>query len=229
MKDNRFKPRYNWAKIDPLIIQIYESGQRGVIKTIMQKYDVPSSTISARARKLGLNSLLSQNRESPKKYCEKENEILIAHHDKPAGLITTKLNKAGFRRNTKSIINHLTVLRQDGRIPFPKDHRDEKGIMTTLEISELMGISPMSIWRKINEGLLKATEQEKNQDSIRHRRFLVKRKDLRDFLVTYPAHWDHRKCDQLFLIDILDSGQSRPVYIQHSAGTKESNGDRDII
>lgn len=220
--------KYNWTEIDPLIIQVYESGQRGVIKTIMRKYDVPATSISDRARKLGLNSLTCQGRVSPKMYCAKENNILIAHHDKPVGLITAKLNKAGFRRNIKSVINRLTALRHDGRIPYPKDHRDGKGIMTTCEIGELMGISSMSIWRKINEGLLKATEQEKNQDSVRHRRFLVKRKDLRDFMVTYPAHWDHRKCDQLFLIDILDSGQSRPVYIQHSAGAKEVGNDRAV-
>lgn len=222
--------KYNWAEIDPLIIQVYESGQRGVIKTILRKYDIPPTSISDRARKLGLNSLINQGRISPRMYCEKENAILIAHHDKPVGLITAKLNKAGFRRNTKSVVNHLTVLRQAGRIPFPKEHRDDKGIMTTCEISELMGISPISIWRKINEGLLKAKEQEKTYDSSTHpRRFLVKRKDLRDFLVTYPAHWDHRKCDQLFLIDILDSGQSRPVHIQHSAGAKEVGSDRDTV
>lgn len=222
--------KYNWAEIDPLIIQVYESGQRGVIKSILRKYDIPPTSISDRARKLGLNSLISQGRVSPKMYCERENAILIANHDKPVGLITAKLNKSGFRRNTKSVMNHLTTLRQAGRIPFPKEHRDNKEIMTTCEISELMGISSMSIWRKINEGLLKAKAQERSDGESSHpRRFLVKRKDLRDFLVTYPAHWDHRKCDQLFLIDILDSGQSRPVYVQHSAGIKEVASDRDAV
>ena len=226
MKDTHFKARYDWTLIDPVIKQIYESGKRGVIKAVMRKYDIPATTIRYRARKLGLNSMIYQGRESPRRYCAKEKEILIRNHDRPVSIILQQLNEAGFKRSAKSVANYLTLLRKETRIPSLQEHRDTINIMTTCEISELMGVSSNNILRKIKEGLLYATEQEVDKEGARTRRFLIRRKDLRNFLINYPAHWDHRKCNQFFLIDILSSGQL-PTHIQHSAGVKEAGMYRD--
>jgi len=63
-----------------------------------------------------------------------------------------------------------------------------------------LGLNHTTVWRFVNLGIIKAKVQ--NPDGIK-KITRIKRSEVRKFLINHQEHWDHRKTDQYWLIDIL--------------------------
>jgi hypothetical protein len=67
-------------------------------------------------------------------------------------------------------------------------------------LAKALGLNHTTVMRFVNIGLMKAKAQNPNGIKKITR---INRKEIRKFLINYQEHWDHRKTDQYWLIDIL--------------------------
>jgi len=183
------------SQIDNRIREIY--WKRGVnkrchripgIKELARELHWPKWVINRRARILGL----ARPRESA--WRDKEVSILerCAHLTNEG--VLKKLAEAGFHRTATAIRFRTQYLRLRKNTPF----------YTASSLAECFGVDHHCITRWIHMGYLKAkprrTLRTKQQggDTL-----LIHEKEIRKFIIDHPTQFDMRKCDQLWLIDLL--------------------------
>ena len=189
--------KYDWSLYDKKIRDTYRIGRRGAVKALAFELNIPITSISYRARSIGLKTY-----PSSKMYVLEEDNLLIKNCDLPSAILVKKLANAGFHRCQKSIINRLAVLRKNGKIPDIAERLEDKDLFLVDDIATQMGVSGMTVNRWINFGLLK-TSAKHTPEIERQRRFLIKRRDLKAFLVEHRAHWKPSKCTDHFLFEMF--------------------------
>lgn len=221
MASHRFTQKYDWEPIDPLLIECYQEGRRAKLAELSEQTGIPGSTLSFRA----LHTLNLRKTHKKKQrtswYSEEEDAILIANSMDSAFTISRKLCKAGFKlRNAHSIFNRMSTLRSEGKLLGVQDDIEDRDLLTTVKLAKEMGVDDCRVLRWIKLKYLKAQEQPRLPGSQSLRRYLIKRKDVREFLAYYQRHYDHALCRHGFLVETLYG--DIPTTIQHSCGIKEA-------
>lgn len=182
-------------EIDNRIREIY--WKRGVdkrshripgIRKLARELHWPKWVINRRARILGLA------RPRGPEWSDQEVSILEKYAHLTNEGVQKKLDEAGFHRTITAIrfrIQHLR-LRKNG--PF----------YTASSVAECFGVDHHCVTRWIRMGYLKS----KQRGTVRTKQqggdtLLIHEKDIRKFIINHPTQFDIRKCDQLWLIDLL--------------------------
>lgn len=219
-----FRPAHDWEKYDDAIRKMYATYTRGALKSLSRRLDIPCPTISSRAKALGIDRCVQSGRRQPMNYSAQEDRIIRDHLTETTRQIAARLQQAGYPRDVHSVENRLSKLRKKNSILSNDEFMDEKDLFTSTRLAPLMGVSAHQVNRWCKIGVLKSTPQA--MDSQRIRRHLIKRKDLREFLLTRQPYWDHRLCDQYFLVDIIAGDSYAPTKIQDRCGIRhEAAGD----
>jgi hypothetical protein len=183
------------SQIDNRIREIY--WKRGVdkkshripgIKELARELHWPKWVLNRRARVLGL----ARTRNCA--WSREEMSILERYAHLTNECIQNKLAKVGFQRTVIAIRFRIQHLRLRKNTPF----------YSANALAECFGVDHHCITRWIRLGYLRA----KPRGTLRRERqggdtLLVHEKDIRKFIIDHPAHFDMRKCDQLWLIDLL--------------------------
>ncbi len=212
------KYRFTQAQDDE-IARVYRAGIFGGNQRLARQYGVSPSLISSRAAILGLPPLSNMTRRVTQATWQDEELSLVRRHlGKPIAKIRAELRKIGYARNERAIVDLIRRQRRDGEWPTFSELLEEQDCYLVADIMAGLGVCRDRVNRWIRKGLLKADKMKGGDGWYR-----VRRKDLRAFLVTYVAHWDHREIDRLWLIDVL-SEDDRAAKIHHHAGSGDDGG-----
>lgn len=200
MSDHLFTAKYKWELIDPLLIECYQSRKVGALSKLSRQLGIPGATLGERARiKLGLNGW----REKGKDYIKEEDDILIKNTRQPMTVIVKKLAQAGYSRNADSVAYRLVALRRKEVIPGIQEELEELSIFTVDRLALEMGITAAKIHYWISQKKLRANKQPLFKGTGHTRRFLIPRKEVREFLIQHELLYDHKLCSHSFLINVL--------------------------
>ena len=198
-----FGPKYVFTPAqDAEIRRVYEQRIRGGNKRLALEYGVSFSLISARAAKLGLHPLQRiNNRNNPASWKTAELKIIEAHLGLPIIDIRAALAQKGYQRDYASIGRIIRYKRTRREWPSLSDYAVDKGFLLSTDIMAGLGMSRNQLQRWIGKGMLIA-ERWRGGDGI----WAVRRRDLRRALREYAMHWDHRRADKWFLLDLFNDG-----------------------
>lgn len=161
------------------------------VRSLSEKWDIPTWTIKRRAGKLGLT------REKNAVWTEKEIELLEQYAHLPPSVIEKKFLANWFFRSAAAI--KIKLLRFEVR-------RDaQSGDYTPTTLGMCFGTDQKVIVRWINLGLLKATVILDRADGQKRR--IVKEADIIEFIRKNPMTFDIRKVDQMWFVDLLLGGK----------------------
>ena len=116
--------------------------------------------------------------------------------------IRLKLKTAGYSRTVTGI--HLKLR----RMKFKHD----PSFYSAHGLAQALGMDSHAVSRWIRRGYLKtqlrgtARGERQNGDV-----YLIREKDIRRFILEHPTEIDLRKVDQLWFLDLLTNGLTRPV------------------
>ena len=211
----------HWTPIDPLLRKAYLERNYGHLKVIAIDYGVSVRALSTRALKLGLPRMTVKR----VLFSEEETAFMIEQYPISAYKLIDAMVKHGFKqRSRSSIYNHYNYLREMGRLSDRGEALVDKDIYTLDEVVELFATTRCKINSLINNKLLKSNE--KHKDEYKRHTVMIERKDLHHFMKTYPSHWDSKKCDHYWLVDILSSSSintSFQIVRQDSVGVKSDS------
>lgn len=184
------RERRTWAPsewVDAQIKRAYADGSnvRGAVAELARRIDRPRDWISRRAVQLGL----VQPRYKPGPWSAEELAILEEHYTLSPRAIAARLRKAGYSRTETAVI----VQRKRCGLRAS----DDPDRWCARQLADAMGVEVHKVLRWIERGMLKATRQGDEAPWAIHRR------DVRAFLITHLGDWDHRRCEQLWLVEIL--------------------------
>ena len=186
---------------DAAIRRVYERRERGAARALARQWAISPRRISVRAAELGLPPLIaSVSRQHPLSWQKSELEIMRAHSGEPAAQIRARLYAKGHYRSLPAIRSCVSRLRKEGTTPEREMFFELRNRLTTTAIAEGLGVSPTTVIEWARKGWLPS--QQTATKTLR----TVRYKDLRRFLIDYVAHWDHRKADRWFLVDVLTNG-----------------------
>lgn len=158
------------------------------VRIFAEKIGWPAWAVSKRGRELGL----TRTKEAP--WSEPELELLNHHSWMTDERIRLKLKAAGFTRTATAI--HLKLTRT--RAKQGGEYYSANGL------ASLFGCDRHCIGRWISKGYLKArprgTERTETQGGDV---WLIRHRDVRQFIAEHPMEFDLRKVDQLWFIDLL--------------------------
>lgn len=186
-------------EMDDAIRRAYESRKWGANKRVAWKLGVNPGRVSARAARLGLPPLVS----SPSQFLvsnawsEKELALVLSHLDEPIVRIRALLYSHGFRRSISAVAGVISRKRQSGQWPSRADIVDGRNSLKIADVARGLGVNLWTTTRWIKNGYLPVTIMGDDKMQI------VDWRDLKRFLTTHQAHWDHRKADKWFLIEAL--------------------------
>lgn len=203
------------ADIDAAIKRVYERRERGGNKTLARRFGLGASAISERAVQLGLPPLIAttQKLKIDIKWLPAEMALIKAHLGEPVAQLRIRLAKKGYNRSEPSIRSLLYRQRKHGDWPSGQTLLEDRDAYSTPDIAQGLGIPLNRVQRWINGGLLCAKGGSEHH-------FVIARRELRRFLLTYPAHWDHRFADRWFLLVVLAGDEA--VKLAAHAGRKEA-------
>lgn len=199
------------ADIDAAIRRVYERRERGGNKALARRFGLSPSAISERAVQLGLPPLIAsiQKGKADIRWLPSEMALIEAHLGEPVAQLRIRLAKKGHNRSEPSIRSLLYRQRQHGAWPDGQTLLEDRDTYSTPDIAQGLGIPLHRVQRWINGGLLRAKGGGDHQ-------FIVARRELRRFLLAYPAHWDHRPADRWFLLVVL-AGEEAVKLAAHAA------------
>lgn len=195
-----FANRIRWtADQDAEIRQVYERREYCGNKRLAFKYGIKPGLVSARAARLGLPPLICAQRrpKSPMAYKPEEVALVHAHLGEPIAQIRARLYRKGYSRSLSSIASLIARHRHSGDWPTLSTMIEDRDRLMTDDICKGLGVNTWTVEIWIKRGLLKVGR------ITGQNLFVVSRRDLRQFLLAYPSHWDHRLADRWFLLDIL--------------------------
>jgi len=208
-------PTIDWRLIDPQLCQVYSARRRGGLKVLAIKTGIRDCRLSARAKKLQLPALSIKGVT----FSPEETQFIVTHYPAPQGKLQQMLIAAGFPPRPRTSINtHLSDLRQAGRIPKKGDALLDRDCYNISQVAELLGFHRSTVTTWIDRGLLKADRTIPPGDT--HLTMtIIRRCDLREFMKTYPAHWDTKRCNHYWLVDLLIGERTPQIHRQHSCGS----------
>ena len=212
--------KYDWDVHDPHIRRLYDptTWRRGAIQAYSRRTGIPYSTLRHRALLLGYEPVTSAGYRSATWFQPEEDAIITQHLHRGSVFIAKQLAKAGYHRSESTVRGRVYRLRQRGLLGSADNILDDHDLTTTCRVAAMMGITYGKITQWIARGYLAATPQPHHGSKTR--RMLIRRADLRRFLLENQAHWDHRTCDKYWLVDILVG--DRTARIQHNAGVNDA-------
>lgn len=185
--------------IDAQIRRVYLDDRRpGAVSSLGKRIDRPRSWITRRAVQLGL----VMGRHKPLPWCAEELELLEEHAAKHPDTIRRRLSAAGYQRTSHAIVTQLKRRQMDCSDPDTWSGR---------ELAGLMGVDNATVRSYINQGLLRAYRRKPMRSSESGHNYEIRSRDIREFIVRHTAHFDHRKCDKFWLIDVLVPQGSKAV------------------
>lgn len=186
------------SQIDNRIREIYfkrlvDKKMRAIpgIKALAMELGWPKWVINRRARILGL----SRPREGP--WSLKELAILERYAHLTNEAIRRNLGESGFHRTATAIRFRVEHLRLRQNTPYH----------TASSVASCFGVDHHCITRWIHLGYLKAKPRgtartaEQGGDTL-----LFHEREIRRFIIDHPTQFDIRKCDQVWIIDLLANG-----------------------
>lgn len=190
--------RICWTEaMDAEVRRAYQRGERGATRQLATRFGVLPSSVSDRAARLGLPPLIKKHQDRTGDWGPREIALVEQHQLEPIKQIRARLYRAGYRRSLSALSTLLYRLRARGQLPTRADALFDRGVLTAEELAAGMGVSgpAVSSWRQ--QGLLRGAQSEPGGV------WRYRMADVRDFLLTWPAHWDHRPADRWFLLDLL--------------------------
>lgn len=190
----------NWKVIDPLLRVAYRNNTKGRLAEIAEEFGVCRATLCKRAVKIGIRKVGQRMFD----YSEAESNFMIKHYLTPLSELQKMMQDRKFpQRTTQSLSDHYCVLREKGLLQSLADELSDRDCYTVEEVSELLGVGEVMVRRWIHQKLLFSSYLTDTES--RAYLFPIKRKDLHEFMKNNPSKWDSRKCDHLWLVDILTS------------------------
>ena len=209
----------NWKPIDDRLRAIYASRKRGTLKRLAADYQLDTRVFSERAKYLGLPPLTLKKSSMS----AEASQLMVDHYPCSSYKMQKILVDNGFPLySTTKILHHYVFLRKCGRLPDKDDAMLDNNIYNGAMLQSLMGVSRHSIRHWTHLGLLKSIPPDPNQTG-RYELFFS-RKAVFEFMKTFPAHWDSKRCDHYWLVDILTNDNTKfSTFRQESAGINENN------
>lgn len=176
--------------IDAAIRHHYrEARPQGSMGALAKSLDRSRQWICTRAATLGV---LPVTRPTTL-WTAEEHAIVEANATKRADAIARMLRTRGYQRTAGAVGERLRNMGVD---------RFDPDVFSAQELARCMGVDSKTPLRWIERCGLKA----KRGGNARSSAWQIHRKDLRDWLKR-SADWDHRRCQQSWLVDILTGGQ----------------------
>lgn len=179
--------------IDAQIRQLYLNPprRRGVVAELAQRIDRPADWIGRRATQLGL----ARPRFREPAWTEPELALLEEHAHKAPRHIANLLRKHGYSRSATAIDlrrKRLGIRRADDPDRFSAN-----------QVALAMGVDRHKVMRWINAGLKAKRRGTQRVAAQGGDEWVITRRDLRAFLISHLGDWDHRRCEQLWLVELL--------------------------
>lgn len=175
--------------------------KRPPLADLAKKFGVSKKTVYARAAELGL----ATPQQGVPDWDPAEDAILKRYAHTTVKHISDRLRAAGFRRSPGAV-----GVRRRRFLGNIEDLRLDAGTMVPPQVAECLGVSDRTVRSWIKQGWLKAEQCSYEDDRYC---FIVKEKDLRDFIINYTAHVPFDRADKYWLVDVLtgaNSGAKRP-------------------
>lgn len=192
-KHSRANPVQHTDYTDNLIRAAYTSenfGRKPIIQRLVNTTGFSVGTIHRRATALGVASTRRQYAWSAA-----ELEIVEENAHKTLDAINAILRRAGYRSRTSESIRC-----QIFKIGLSKRQaRYDAGMYSASEASRMIGCTPTRVAQMIGSGHLKA----KLRDDCKQKEYLISAKDIRTFLLEYPAEVNLYRADKYWLIHCL--------------------------
>lgn len=179
--------------MDRRIAALYSVKQptNGELQDLCERIGRHRGWVADRARKMGL----IKPRQAPRKWTPDEDELLEMHAGKHEKVIAKHFRAAGYNRSATAITVRIRTKKIDHVDP---DH------FSARELARFFGVDSNRVTRLIASGLLKAKRRGTDRTEAQGGdHWWIARKDIREFMIRAPGEWDHRRCDQLFLVEIL--------------------------
>lgn len=179
------------AAIDAVITRLYVErvGRDKIphLKLFAKKINWPDWAVKKRGRELGL----ARTKETP--WSEAEVEILHQFAWMSDERIRLKLKAKGFTRTATAI--HLKIKRTGAK---------QGDFYSATGLSSLLGCDSHCVMRWIKKGWLQAKPRGTDRTEAQGGDFwLIRPKDVREFIAGHPMEFDLRKVDQLWFVDLL--------------------------
>lgn len=185
-------PILSTEHIDAEILRTYQkSPARGDINKLCARICRTRHWVNKRANKLGV--MIPQ---SDSKWTNAEIITVELNAHRPPRRIQRELKKAGFSRSIAAIVHKRHQMKM-----LPPD-----GIYNAKQLAGLMGVSQNKVLNLIRRGLLRAKPLGRNRPDDIHE---IQETWVRDFFITYPGEFDHRKVDKFWFIDLLTNPLQR--------------------
>ena len=179
--------RYNFTQeIDKKIIETYtkENRLKGDISTLSSIIKIPKYIIYKRAKKLGINNILFNQ-----KWSSQELSLLNKNINKSVNFIYNLLIKNKFRRTKSAIKNKIEEIRKTIRIDTYNAH--------TLALC--FGVNNDTVERWIHKNYLQA----KKIGNL----FSIQLINIKKFIQNYPNKFEISKVNQLWFLDVIFDGK----------------------
>jgi len=208
----------DWTKVDARLRQVYAAGRRGGLKVLAIDTGISNRVLSARAKALQLPALSIKGAA----FSPDETQFIIDHYPAPQRKLQQMLIAAGFPSRPRTSINtHLSDLRRVGRIQEKGEALMDRDCYHIGQVAELLGFHRSTVTMWVNRGLLKAACAIPPGDH--HLAMIaVSRRSLRDFMKAYPGHWDCKRCDHYWLVDMLVGERTPQILRQESCGAGDT-------
>lgn len=161
------------ARLDADIRSTYEKGLKwGDIKRICERQGVSRALVYARVRELGLPPVQIKG----KAWSDEELALLEETAHLAVHTAHKRFARAGFRRSP-----HAIQVKRSRRDMCIRTAKEDRGLRTTSDLAELLGVSDQTIRTWVREGLraeLRGTSQGGH--------YLVKEADLRRWIIDHP-------------------------------------------
>jgi hypothetical protein len=186
------------------------SSGRAPVRELADKFGVPRWIVSNRAGALGVVPVSHVRKKEPN-WTEAEYRILRENAARPEAVIQRRLRNAGYSRTIVSI--RIKIQRSIGG--KPKD-----GYSGTV-LSGLIGFNKHTIFRWIESGLLIAERRGTKRTSAQGGdSWVIRKKDVRDFVVKNVELIDFRKVDKFWLVELLTGHGERNIPVNYFRASK---------
>ena len=209
----------NWKPIDDRLRDIYASRKRGLLKGLAAEYQLDSRVFSERAKFLGLPPMMVRFNSMS----DEESQIMVDNYPCSSYKMQRILASKGFKMVSRNkILKHYTYLKKCGRLPDKEDALLDKSVYTASMLQQLMGATRHHINHWVSNGMLKVIPRNPKEEHRSERYF--NRKDVAEFMKTFPSHWNSKRCDHYWMVDILTNDNTRfTTFRQESAGIDENS------
>lgn len=159
------------------------------IDYLEQKLGMPRDAIKNKAHDMGLA------RKRDDYWTPEEIAYLEENYQRPSGK----------RASIASIAKHLGRTNASIRLKAKrmKFRRTQGDAYTVRSLADALGCDWHTVGRWIDKGWLVATRDLSREDD----RYSIKPEAIRKFIIAYPTEIDHRRCEWIWLLDILVGSQ----------------------